>query len=94
MAKDHTNVATTQVPLNIGDDKKNQALAIMFVSVKDDVICYIIDQDDASRCWTMLQNLFETKNTTKDIIFVKQDAYNAHGGRTSFLKAVREVMEP
>ncbi len=65
MAKDHTNVAMAQVPLSRGDDKKNQAIAIMLMSVKDDVISYIIDKDDPSRCWTTLQNLFETKNITR-----------------------------
>jgi hypothetical protein len=46
MGKDHTNVATIQVPLSIGDDKKNQTMVILFMSMKEDVICYIFDQDD------------------------------------------------
>jgi hypothetical protein len=47
-------------------------MAILFMSVKDDVICYIIDQDDPSRCWTMLQNLFETKNTTRTLFLLNK----------------------
>jgi hypothetical protein len=93
MARDHNNVAMTQVPLSIGDDQKNQAMAILFMSVKDDIICYIFGQDDPSQCWTMLQNLFENQKHNKDIIFVKQDAYNVHGRRTSFLKVVRDVVD-
>lgn len=29
----------------------------------------------------------------KDTIFVKQDVYDAHRGRTSFLKVAREVVD-
>ncbi len=47
-------------------------MAILFMSMKDDVICYIIDQDDPSWCWTMLQNLFETKNTTRTLFLLNK----------------------
>jgi hypothetical protein len=58
-----------QVPLSIGDNKKEPNNG-NFVHVSEGwCICYIIDQDDPSRCWTMLQNLLETKNTTR-ILFL------------------------
>lgn len=47
-------------------------MAILFMSVKDDVICYIIDQDDPNRCCTMLQNVFETKNTTRTLFLLNK----------------------
>jgi hypothetical protein len=52
-------------------------MAILFMSMKDDVICYIVDQDDPSRCWTMLQNLFETKSTIR-ILFLLNKMHTMH----------------
>lgn len=54
--------ATKIVAIN---DKKNQAMAILLRSVKDYIICYIVDQKEPSTCLTMLHNLFETKNKIK-----------------------------
>jgi hypothetical protein len=49
------------VHIIVFNDLKNQAMKIMFLSMKNDIIYYIIDQDEPSACWTMLQHLFETK---------------------------------
>jgi hypothetical protein len=41
--------------------------------MKNDIIYYIIDQDEPSACWTMLQHLFETKNIAfEDNFLAKQ----------------------
>jgi hypothetical protein len=40
-----TSNATEIVAIN---DKKNQAMAILLLSIKDDIICYIIDQKEPS----------------------------------------------
>jgi hypothetical protein len=54
---------------SVGDDKKEPSNGNFFHVTEGWCICYIIDQDDPSQCWTMLQNLFETKNTTR-ILFL------------------------
>ncbi len=91
MGKDHTNVATIQVPLSIGDDKKNQTMVILFMSMKEDVICYIFDQDDPYLLDYVAKLVWNQKHNKK-FIFDKQNAYNAHGGRTFSLQVVGKVV--
>jgi hypothetical protein len=49
------------VQIIVFNDLKNQAMKILFLLMKNDIIYYIIDQNEPSACWTMLQHLFETK---------------------------------
>lgn len=60
------------VQIIVFNDLKNQAMKILFLSMKNEIIYYIIDQDEPSACWTMLQHLFKTKNCVRTNFLAKQ----------------------
>jgi len=63
------------VHIIVFNDLNNQAMKILLLLMKNDIIYYIIDQNEPSVHWTMLQHLFETKNITlKDNFLAKQMA--------------------
>ncbi len=49
------------VQIIVFNDLKNQAMKILLLLMKNDIIYYIIDQNEPSACWTVLHHLFETK---------------------------------
>jgi hypothetical protein len=36
------------------EDGKNKMLAILIMSIKDEIISYIINEEDPTMCWKML----------------------------------------
>jgi hypothetical protein len=63
----------------------------LFMSMKEDVICYIFDQDDPYLLDYVAKLVWNQKHNKK-FIFDKQNAYNAHGGRTFSLQVVGKVV--
>jgi len=82
-----TKVATHTTSMNatkiiVLNDRKNQKMVIMFLLVcsplsfvvmfKNDNICYISNEDETNHYWTMVQNLFKTKNITRSFFLLSK----------------------
>ncbi len=48
---------------------KNKVLVILIMFVKDHVLQYQLDVDDPKVCWTLLQQMYEPKNMTRNYFF-------------------------
>lgn len=62
-------IMTRMSTINVleSQQKKSKALTILIMSMKDNVIPYIVDVEDPKLCWVLLQNMYEPKDRSKKI---------------------------
>ncbi len=74
---------------------KSKALTILIMFVMDYVILYLLDVDDPKVCWTLIQQMYELKNMTRNF-FLQSKLYQLRmdddvGSLNSYLQEFKEL---